>query len=168
MSIGMYQASVPVFIRTLTSVSAVLDKAEAHALQNKIEPAALLTARLFPNMYTLARQVQEVTKHAVWGCSLLSGGDNPHTPNVESTFAELKQRLARTVEFVGTFKPEQINGSEERRIAIKFPTRTLEMIGQPYLFEFCLPNLFFHAATAYDILRHNGVELVKRDYLGPA
>ena len=167
MSLGMYQASVPVFIRMLSSLSAVLDKAEAHCTAKKIDPAALLTARLYPDMFPCARQVQEATKHVYWGCALLAGQERPDHPNPETTFAELKQRVAKTIEFARGYKPEQIDGSEDRAVAIKFPTRTLEFKGQPFLLHFALANFYFHVTTAFDILRHSGVEIGKRDFLGP-
>jgi len=167
MSLGMYQASVPVFTRMLTALSGVLGKAEAHVEARKLDPAALLTARLYPDMFPLARQVQEATKHVHWGCALLAGQEMPSHPNTETSFAELKQRIARTIDFARGYKPEQIDGSEDRAVAIKFPTRTLEMKGQPFLLHFAMPNFYFHATTAYDILRHNGVEVGKRDFLGP-
>ena len=168
MSLGMYQASVPVFTRLLGSLSAILDKADAHATAKKIDPAALLTARLYPDMYPLSRQVQEASKHVYWGCALLAGLEMPNPANSESSFAELKQRIASTIDYARGFKPEQIDGSEERTVAIKFPTRTLEMKGQPFLLGFAMPNFYFHVTSAYGILRHNGVELGKRDFLGSA
>ena len=166
MPISMYQASVPVFIRMLAALSAILDKAEAHATAKKIEPVALLGARLYPDMFAMARQVQEATKHVYWGCALLAGQEMPNHPNGENSFADLKQRIAKAIEFARGFKPEQIDGSEERAVAIKFPTRTLEMKGQPFLLGFAMPNFYFHVTTAFDILRHNGVEIGKRDFLG--
>src|SRR5271168_2092745 len=118
MSISMYQASVPVFTRMLTNLSAVVEKTETHVAGKKIDPAALLTARLYPDMYPLARQMQEATKHVTWASSLLAGGDNPHRPNTESSFVELKGRISETIEFALSFKSEQIDGSENRKIPI--------------------------------------------------
>jgi hypothetical protein len=162
----MYDASVTIFTRMLTNLFGILDKAEAHVEAKKIEAAALLTARLYPDMYPLTRQVQEATKYVHWTCALLAGQEMPNHPNTETTFKELKQRITKALEFARSFKPEQINGSEERNLAIKFPSRTLEMKGQPFLLNMVLPNFYFHVTTAYAILRHNGVELIKRDFQG--
>ena len=166
MPLGMYDASVTVFTRMLTNLSAMLDKAEAHAEAKKLDPAALLTARLYPDMYPLARQVQEATKHVHWACALLAGQEMPTLQNTETGFKELKQRIAKALEFARSFKPEQINGSEDRKLVIKFPSRTVETKGQPFLLNMSLPNFYFHVTTAYAILRHNGVEIGKRDFLG--
>ena len=167
MSLGMYQASVPVFLRILNALTGVLTKAEAHVEAKKLDPASLLTARLYPDMFPMARQVQEVTKHVRWACALLAGEEMPSNANPETSFGELKQRIATEIEAAKSYKPAQIDGSEERQIQLKFPARTLEFKGQQYLLHFALPNFYFHATTAYDILRHNGVEVGKRDFLGP-
>jgi hypothetical protein len=167
MSLGMYQASVPVFVRMLTTLSGVLDKAAAHVEAKKLDPAALLTARLFSDMFPLGRQVQEATKHVHWALDLLAGREMPSVANTETGLAELKQRVSKTIDFAKSFKPAEIDGSEERAIALKFPSRTLEMKGQPFLLHFALPNFYFHVTTAYGVLRHNGVDIGKRDFLGP-
>ena len=166
MPLGMYDASVTVFTRMLTNLSAILDKAEAHVEARKIDPATLLTARLYPDMYPLVRQVQEATKHVHSSCALLAGQEMPNLPNTETTFKELKLRIAKALEFARSFKPEQINGSEEKNLVIKFPSRTLEIKGQPFLLNMSLPNFYFHVTTGYAILRHNGVEIGKRDFMG--
>ncbi len=168
MPLGMYEASITIFTRMLTNLSAILDKAEAHVEARKIDPAALLTARLYPDMYPLARQVQEATKHVHWACALLAGQEMPNLPNTETSFKELKLRVTKAMEFARSFKPEQINGSEEKNLVIKFPSRTVETKGQPFLLNMSLPNFYFHVTTAYAILRHNGVEIGKRDFIGPA
>src|ERR1700730_4821487 len=167
MSLGMYQASVPVFVRMLGGLSGMLDKAAVHVEARKLDPAALLTARLFPDMYALTRPVQEATKHVHWALDLLAGHEMPTVTSTETSFAELKQRVAKTIDFAKSFTPAEIDGSEDRAVALKFPTRTLEMKGQSFLLHFALPNFYFHVATAYDVLRHNGVEIGKRDFLGP-
>ena len=166
MSLSMYQASVPVFIRALTNLSAILKKGEAYAQAKKIEPSVLVNARLFPDMFALVRQVQ-IASDTVKGCAArLAGQEPPSYPDNEQTFAELHARLDKTLAFLKTLKPAQIDGSEERAIELKMRDRTVHTKGREYLLERALPNLFFHITTAYDILRHNGVEVGKRDYLG--
>jgi hypothetical protein len=167
MTLSMYQASVPIFLNTLTALSAVLDKAAAHAAQRKIEPSVLLGARLFPDMFPLVRQVQLTADFAKGAGARLAGIEVPKFADTETTFDELKARIAKTVEFVKTLKPGQIDGSEDRDITIPIGGQPQSFKGQPYLLHFALPNFFFHATTAYDILRHCGVEVGKRDFLGP-
>jgi hypothetical protein len=166
MSLTMYQASVPVFSRVLAAMSAILDKAVAHAEVRKLEPQALLQFRLYPDMFPFVRQIQSVSDQAKGGTARLAGVEVPKFTDTETSFGELKVRLAKTLEFVGAVRPAQIDGSEERQVVLTFPTRTLTFTGRDYLFGFVLPNLYFHATTAYDILRHNGVDIGKRDFLG--
>ncbi|MDR3418287.1 MAG: DUF1993 domain-containing protein [Nevskia sp.] len=165
--ITMYQASVPPLTRALTNLRAILKKGAAHAESRKFEPAVLLGSRLAPDMFALTRQVQIAADMAKGCAARLAGVEAPKYEDNEATFAELDARLEKTLAFLKSFKPEQIDGSEER--AITLPTRngTLEFKGQDYLLFFVLPNLHFHSTTAYDILRHNGVELGKMDYIGP-
>jgi hypothetical protein len=166
MSITMYQASVPVFTQLLTALSAVLDKAEAHATAKKIEPAALLNDRLYPDMFTFTRQVQVATDFAR-GCSArLAGLEMPIYENTEASFADLKARIKRTIDFMAGLKPAQIDGSEKRPIKVTVGGNPIAFEGEGYLTRFALPHFCFHCTTAYDILRHNGVEIGKRDYLG--
>lgn len=165
MSLGMYDASVPVFLRQLKGMSGVLTKAEAHATAKKIEPDALLKARLFPDMFHTIRQVQTATTQIYWGCALLAGLERPNVPGDEQTFADLQARIAKTRDYANGFKPEQINGSEDKPVALVFPGRTLDFTGRSFLLEFVLPNLFFHSSMTYAILRHNGVEVGKPDFL---
>jgi uncharacterized protein len=166
MSITMYQASAPRFVNTLNNLSAILDKAQAHAEAKKIDPAVLVSARLYPDMFALARQVQTACDTAKGAVARLGGVENPRYEDTEQTFAELKARIAKTIEFIGTVKPEQIDGSEDKEIVLKLGGREVKFAGMQYLLGFAQPNFYFHVTTAYDILRHNGVELVKRDYLG--
>ena len=166
MSISMYQAAVPAFLQMLGSLSAVLDKAEAHAAERKIDPAVLLQYRLAPDMFPLIRQVQIATDHAKGCCARLAGVDVPKYADDEATLADLKARIARTAEFVRGFRAEQIDGSEERDITITAGSRQLQFTGQKYLVHFALPNFYFHTTTAYAILRHCGVPIGKRDFLG--
>ncbi|MDE2023350.1 MAG: DUF1993 domain-containing protein [Gammaproteobacteria bacterium] len=166
MSLSMYQASVPVFIRALTNLSAILKKGDAYAQAKKVEPAVLVNARLFPDMFALVRQVQIASDTAKGCAARLAGQEPPSFADQEQTFAELYARLDKTIAFLKTLKPAQIDGSEERAIELKMRDRTLHTKGREYLLERALPNLFFHVTTAYGILRHNGVEVGKHDFLG--
>jgi uncharacterized protein len=168
MTLSMYQASVPSFQRTLKALDAVLDKAVANAAERKIDPAVLVNARLAPDMHPLSRQIQIATD-GVKGCAArLAGVEVPSFADTETTFPDLKERIAKTLAFIATIKPEQIDGSEARDISLKAGPRELNFKGQDYLLFFVLPNFYFHATTAYDILRHNGVPLGKLDFLGAA
>jgi len=166
MTLSMYQASVPVFQRTLTALSAILDKAAAHAAQRKIEPSVLLNTRLFPDMFALVRQVQLAADFAKGTGARLAGIEIPKFADDETTFDQLKARIAKTVDFLKTLKPAQIDGSEGRDITIPIGGQPRTFKGQPYLLHFALPNFFFHVTTAYDILRQCGVEIGKRDFIG--
>jgi hypothetical protein len=163
----MYTLSIPVFRRTLTNLSAILDKAAAHAEARKIDPAALLGARLYPDMLPFTRQVQLASDFSKGTAARLAGEAPPKYDDVEVSFAELKERIARTIAFMDRFKPEQLDGSEQREIELKAPDRTLRFAGLDFLAHWALPNFYFHVTTAYDILRHNGVEIGKKDFLGP-
>ena len=168
MSLSMFKASVPAFQRTLTALDAILDKASAYAEERKIDPAVLISARLAPDMYPFSRQVQMATDHAK-GCSArLAGLPVPSFTDTEATFPELKARIAKTLEFVSSVRPDQIDGSEERPVSLKAGPRELSFTGQDYLVFFALPNFYFHVTTAYGILRHNGVPVGKLDFLGAA
>jgi hypothetical protein len=166
MTMTMYQASVPTIVRALNNLAAVLEKADQHATTKSIEPAVLVNARLFPDMLPLAKQVQIASDISKGGTARLAQVDPPAFEDNETTFPQLIERLKKTVAFIETLKPEQIDGSEGRTVTWKTRTATKSMEGQPYLLNHVLPNVFFHTATAYDILRHNGVELGKQDFLG--
>ncbi len=166
MSLSMYQASVPAFIQTLTALSAILDKAEAYAAAKKIDQATLVGARLYPDMFPLSRQIQIVCDFAKGATARLSGKEVPNWADTETTIPELKARITKTLEFVKGYKASDIDGSEGRDISMKVAGNQMDFKGQPYLVHFVLPNLYFHATTAYDILRHNGLEIGKRDFLG--
>ncbi len=166
MSISMYQASVPAFLQMLNALSAILDKAEAYAAERRIDPAVLLGYRLAPDMFPLVRQVQIATDHVKGCCARLAGVDVPKYADDETTFAELKARIAKAVAFAEGFKASDLDGSEERDITINAGTRELRFKGQQYLMHFVLPNFYFHVTTAYDILRHCGLAIGKRDFLG--
>ena len=166
MTLSMYQASVPAFTQTLNALAALIDKAETHCAQRKIDPAALTGARLFPDMFAFARQIQIATDFAKGCTSRLAGIAVPSWEDNETTFAELKARLAKTVDFISSVKPAAFEGSDDRAIELKIAGNPVKFDGQTYLALFALPNFYFHAATAYAILRTNGVEVAKRDFLG--
>jgi hypothetical protein len=163
----MHQSSVGVFTNFLSSLSDLLDHAAAHAEARKIDPSILLNARLYPNMYNLTRQVGEANRHAILACALLAGVDPPVFPDSEPDIAELKARIAATSDFVGSMRPAQIDGTEEKEVVFTFRNgSTRKFTGQSLLLTFSVPQFFFHVTTAYDILRHCGVDLVKKDFLG--
>lgn len=166
MSISMYQASVPVLLRGLANLQAILGKAQAHAAEKQIDPSALTGARLYPDMLPLARQIHIATDTAKGCAARLADVEAPKFDDVEVTFDELHARIQKTIDYLKTFKPEQIDGSEERAVTLKMRSGPVEFTGLSYLCYFVLPNFFFHITTTYDILRHNGVELGKQDYLG--
>jgi hypothetical protein len=166
MSLSMYQASVPTFTQMLGALSGVLDKAQAHAVAKKFDPAVLLSARLAPDMLPFSRQVQLASDFAKGATARLAAAEVPSWQDGEKTFAELQERIRKTLDFVQSFKPAQIDGSEDRDVKISIAGQPVVFKGQPYLFGFVLPNFYFHATTAYAILRHNGVELGKRDFVG--
>ncbi len=167
MAISMYAASTPVFIKALTALSAILDKTASHAADKKIDPTVLLQSRLFPNMFTLTRQIQVSCDFAKGACARLAGVENPKYEDQEQSLADLQARISKTIAFIQTIPAEKINGSEERAISVPAgPERILDFVGQDYLLNFALPNFYFHVTAAYAILRHNGVELSKGDYLG--
>jgi uncharacterized protein len=166
MSVTMYSLSIPVFRKSLSNLSAILDKASAYAQERKIDPAALLEARLYPDMLTLTRQVQLASDFAKGGAARLAGEVPPKFDDVEVGFDQLKERVARTIALLDSFGPARIDGSEDRAIEIKTPTRTLRFTGLEFLTQFSLPNFFFHMTTAYAILRHNGLPIGKEDFTG--
>jgi len=166
MPLTLYQASIPHFVRMLENLSEILKKAESHAETKKIDPAIFVNARLAPDMYPLSRQVQIATD-MVKGCAArLAGIDVPSYEDNETTFADLQARIAKTLAFLQSVSASQIDGSEDRKITLKFGSRELSFLGKAYLFDFVLPNFHFHLTTAYAILRHNGVEIGKKDYTG--
>jgi len=166
MNISMYQASVPRFINALNSLSAILDKAQAHVDAKKLDETALTGFRLYPDMLPMARQVMIAGDTAKGLVSRLAGVEIPVYEDTEKTLAELKARLAKTVAYLQTFKPEQIDGTEDKEIVIKRGDKETRYTGMQFLLGHATPNVYFHVTTAYAILRHNGVEIGKRDYLG--
>jgi hypothetical protein len=165
MAISMYRASVPVFLQFLPAMSACLDKGAAYAAAKKFDPAVLLQSRLFPDMLPLVRQVQIASDFAKNTVSRLAGVAPPKFDDVETTIDQLKVRITKTLDHVKEFKPSQIDGSEDRDITIPMGDQTRSFKGENYLTGFALPNFFFHTATTYAILRHNGVEIGKGDFM---
>ena len=166
MTISMYQASAPRFVNILNNLSALLDKAQVHCEAKKIDPLVLTSCRLYPDMLPFTRQITIACDNAKGAVARLAGVEIPKHEDVEKTFEELKARIARTVQFINTIKPAQIDGSEEKDIVLKLRAREVPYKGMQYLLGFALPNFYFHVVTAYAILRHNGVELGKADYIG--
>lgn len=168
MSLSMYQASMPAMLQMLSNLRKLLERGEAHAQARKFDSAVLAGSRLAPDMYPLTRQVMIATD-AAKGCGArLSGSENPKFEDTEQTLAELIARVDKTIAYLKSLKPEQFDGSETRAIVIKTPFAELNFTGEQYLMHFALPNFYFHVTTAYNILRHNGVEIGKRDFLGGA
>jgi hypothetical protein len=164
---SFYDGTVPAFLQILGSLSKILTKAEAHCAAKNIAPEVLLGSRLYPDMLPLSRQIQLMCDFAGKGCARLSHSEVPTTPDTEKTFEELRQRLADTIAYLKTFKPEQFDGADGRDVTFPMgPNNTLTLKGQQFLNNFAFPNFYFHAATAHGILRHNGVEIGKRDFLG--
>jgi len=166
MKISMYQASTPRFAHMLRNLSLLLDKAQAHAEGKKIEPSALTAYRLYPDMFPLTRQVQIACDQAKGAVARLAGVDIPKHDDTEQTFAELQARIDKTLKFIESVKPAQIEGADEREIVLKLRAGDRKFSGLDYLFGFAYPNFYFHVTTAYNILRHNGVELGKKDFVG--
>ena len=166
MTINAHSATVPAFVQILNALSSILTKAAAHAEAKKIDPSVFVTARIAPDMFPLARQVQIATDHAKGASARLAGVDNPSFADTETTFAELQARIAKTLDFVKSLKPAQFDGGFERDITLTIAGQKMTWKGDVYLHQFALPNFYFHVTAAYAILRHNGVEVGKRDFLG--
>ena len=166
MSLSIYDASAPRFAHMLRNVDGILAKAAAHAAAKKIAPEVLLGARLFPDMLPMIKQVQIATDHAKGAVARLAGAEVPRFEDTEQTFDELRARIAKTLAFVESFTAAQFDGVEQRPIALRVGGKDWSFSGQDYLLGFALPNFYFHLVTAYNILRHNGVEIGKADYLG--
>jgi len=166
MSISMYQASAPRFAHTLKSLAAILEKAKAHAAAKKIDEQVLTSSRLFPDMFALARQVQIACDTAKGAVARLAGVEIPKHEDTEKTFDELQARIAKTLAFIASVKAAQIDGTEDKEIVLKLQGKDVASKGMPYLLGRAWPNFYFHATTAYNILRHNGVELGKGDFIG--
>lgn len=163
--ISMHACSAPTFVRMLKNLSAMLSKAEAHAKAKNFDAAVLLNDRLAPDMFTLTRQIQIATDHAKGALARLAGKQPEAIEDKEATIADLQARIAKVIGIVESFKPEQLEGSETREITIKIPNSELKFNGLDYLNTWALPNFYFHVTMAYAIMRHNGVDLGKRDFL---
>jgi hypothetical protein len=166
MTISIYDFSIPVLTRGLTNMSAVLDKGAAHAAAKKFDSAVLAQSRLFPDMHPLVRQVQIACDTAKGAAARLAGIDPPKHEDTEATFADLKARIAKTVDFLKTVTAAQLKDAETRNIEIKFPSGSWKFTGLAYLTDFVLPNFYFHEAMVYALLRKSGVEIGKGDFLG--
>ncbi|MDX2074629.1 MAG: DUF1993 domain-containing protein [Alphaproteobacteria bacterium] len=166
MTISMYQASVPTFVHGLTNLSVILTKAAAYAEAKKIDPSVLINARLYPDMFPFSRQIQITTDVVKGGVARLAGLEVPAFPDTEATFPELQERIAKTVAFIKTATAGQIDGSEEKAISLKVGPNQMSFKGQDYLLQFVIPNFYFHISIAYAILRHNGLDVGKMDFLG--
>jgi hypothetical protein len=166
MTIELHDLTVPAFRRGFAALSAILDKGRAHADEHGIAHDTYLTARLYEDMHPLTAQVQRASDAAKFAVARLGGLDAPAMPDTEASFAELQDRIARTVAFVDSVSPDALNGKEAIDIEVKTPSRSFHFKGQDYLLGFALPNFYFHVTTTYAILRHNGVPVGKMDYLG--
>ena len=166
MAISMYRASIPVFVQYLTALSVLLAKASDYCVAKKVEPSVLAGTRLVPDMFALARQVQIATDHAKGAAARLSGADVPSYADTETTLEELQARVAKTLDFIQSIKPEAFDGSDDKDISLKAGPQVLNFKGEAYLTTFALPNFFFHLTTAYAILRAAGVDVGKKDFLG--
>jgi hypothetical protein len=166
MALSLYDVSIPLLVRGLNNLSAILDKAEAHAKAKGIDPATMIEAKLAPDMLPFKNQIYLATDSAK-GCGARLGGvENPSYPDTETTFTDLKARLAKTVAFLKSVDAKAVAGAEDKAVQLKTRVRTLEFTGRSYLLGFVLPNFYFHVTTAYDLLRAQGVEIGKTDYLG--
>jgi len=162
----MYQASAPRFANILRNLAAILDKAEAHCAAKKIDPAAITTARLYPDMFAFTRQVQIACDSAKGAVARLAGVEIPKHEDTEQTFAELKARIAKTIDFLESVSASKIDGSEEKEVVLQMRSGERRFKGLQYLLGHAYPNFYFHVTTAYNILRHNGVEIGKADFIG--
>ena len=166
MPLTMHEIAAPAFLQMLHSLSAILDKAAEHAQASGVDPAELIGSRLAPDMLPFSKQVQIATDHAKGAIARLAGRDVPKFEDTESTVAELKARLAKTMAFIDSVEPVELEGSEDRQVTLRIAGREMSFTGRQYLQNFALPNFYFHVTTAYAILRHKGVPLGKADYIG--
>lgn len=167
MPLSMHRASVPVFVRALKVLASLLEKGEAHAKAQGLDPNDLVAARLTEDMLPLSGQVQRASDASKGAVSRLTGVEAPPMPDEETTFAQLQKRVADTLAYIQSVDPKAFEGSEDRTVELKLPGGTLTFTGEDYLLTFALPNFFFHVVTAYDVLRHKGVQIGKLDYMGP-
>lgn len=165
-AVTLWSVSAPIFIQHLTALANVLDKAAAHFDARKIAQEDMLSMRFYPDMFPFVRQVRQATNHAVNAIAQTAGVAPPALEDSEKNFADLKARIAKAVDFIRSVKPEQVAGQEDKEITLKLPPGDRTFTGQSLVLNFCLPNFYFHTTTAYDLLRHMGVELGKRDFMG--
>lgn len=168
MALSLYDASIPVYLNMMRNLAAIMAKAEAHAKAGGADVATYLEARLAPDMHPFSRQIQMVSDAAKGGAARLAGVAPPSMPDTETTWGELKERLQKTIDFVASIKPEQVDGDETRTIELPLPGRTMTFTARDFLFNFSLPNFLFHVTTAYGLLRQQGVPLGKMDFLAGA
>jgi uncharacterized protein len=166
MAISMYHASVPTFVQLLSGLKGVIEKAEKHATEKKWEEATVLNWRFYPDMFTLARQVRQASEHA-FGAGRVAGVEVPQLPPIDNSFAEMKSRIDKTLDFLKTLKPNQLDGKEDSQVTITQGGQQRNFRAQVYLYHMAMPNFYFHTTTAYNILRSLGIELGKRDFMGP-
>jgi len=163
--ITMYSASVPVFLQLLGGLKGVLEKGEAGVLAKKLDPNVVLNLRLYPDMFTLARQVRQASEHAL-GAGRAAGVEVPKLPDIDNSFEEMKTRIDKTVDFLKTLKPAQLDGKDETQITVTVGGQPRPFKAQNYLYHLAMPNFYFHITTAYNILRELGIEIGKRDFMG--
>ena len=163
---SFYDATVPAFLQILGALNGILEKAEAHCKAKNIQPDVLLAARLYPDMFPLTRQIQTVCDFAMKSCARLTGTEVPTTQDTEKSLEELRQRIAKAIDYVKAFKPAQFDGADARDVTFPAGPNQMTLKGQQFFSGFALPNFYFHAAIAHGILRHNGVEIGKRDFMG--
>jgi uncharacterized protein len=166
MAISMYHASVPTFLQLLGGLKGVIEKAEKHATEKKWDEATVLNWRFYPDMFTFARQVRQASEHA-FGAGRAAGIEVPQLPAIDNSFAEMKTRIDKTVDFLKTLKPNQLDGKEDSQVTIGAGGQQRSFRAQVYLYHFAMPNFYFHVTTAYNILRSLGIEIGKRDFMGP-
>lgn len=168
MAISMYQLSVPVYAKLLGGLAGCLKKAQALYQDKKYDETTLLNYRLYPDMFNFTKQVQAATEHAKAGAARLAGQEPPKYEDNEKSLAELIARVEKTIEYLNGFKPEQVDGTEEKSITVKMRSGEVSFPGLKFILNQSMPNFYFHVTTAYDIMRHNGVEVGKRDFMGPS
>ena len=166
MAISMYHASVPTFLQLLGGLKGVIEKAEKHAAEKKWDEATVLNWRFYPDMFTFARQVRQASEHA-FGAGRVAGVEVPQLPAIDNSYAEMKARIDKTIDFLKTLKPDQLDGKEDLQVTIVQGGQPRQFRAQVYLYHLAMPNFYFHTTTAYNILRSLGVELGKRDFMGP-